>query len=120
MKAELIREMPRVNPAWSETALNAARKARRPYRVPQYVPAPAGTVIDDPDCWRLVMLGVAKPADDECREAAPLSDEEIAERARRYDRLDKGRATGDPRYDSEPEPGEGVAEADDDISEQAD
>lgn len=119
MKAELLREMPRVNPAWSEKDLHAAQKARRPYHVPQYVPAPAGTIIDDPDCWRLVMIGVAKPADDDCREAAPLSDEEIAERARRYDRLDKGRATGDRRYDADPEPGEAEFEADEDISEQA-
>lgn len=28
--------------------------------------APAGAIIDDPDCWRIVLMGQADAADDEC------------------------------------------------------
>ena len=30
-------------------------------------PLPAGTVIDDPQAYRLCQLGIAEPADEECR-----------------------------------------------------
>lgn len=30
--------------------------------------APVGTLLDDPDCWRIVLMGQADAADDECRE----------------------------------------------------
>lgn len=28
--------------------------------------APVGAIIDDPDCWRIVLMGQADAADDEC------------------------------------------------------
>ena len=40
--------------------------------------AKAGTVIDHPRAFRLVQLGVAEPADNECTFAADMSDSKIA------------------------------------------
>lgn len=40
--------------------------------------APPGTVIDDPECWRLVLQCVAEPADDECREKTARTPEQMA------------------------------------------
>jgi hypothetical protein len=33
----------------------------------KFLYAPAGTLIDDPQCWLIVLMGQAEPADDECR-----------------------------------------------------
>lgn len=40
--------------------------------------APAGTLIDDSNCWRLVMQNIAEAADDECRLWSVRTDEQIA------------------------------------------
>lgn len=40
--------------------------------------APVGTLIDDPDCWRIVLMGQAEPADDECREQCQQTPEQHA------------------------------------------
>lgn len=39
---------------------------------------PAGTVIDHPDAYKLVLHGVAEPFDDECRKKAGLSPEKAS------------------------------------------
>lgn len=41
--------------------------------------APAGTIIDDPQCFWIVLLGQADPADDECREKTKLTAEKQLE-----------------------------------------
>ena len=66
---------------------------------------PAGTVIDHPQAWLLVRLGRAIPADDECRRAAAMTDEQMQEAQDFHERLCQGRATGDPLYDA-PDPQE--------------
>ena len=38
---------------------------------------PVGTVIDHPDAYRLVRMGVAVPEDEECAQAAGMNDEQI-------------------------------------------
>lgn len=40
--------------------------------------APVGTLIDDPDCWMIVLMGQAEPADDECREKSGQTPEKRA------------------------------------------
>lgn len=100
MKCKYRRPMERQNPAFDPMEAAEARKARRPYRVPFTIMFPTGTEIEHPDAWRLVRMGVADPVDDECREAAGLTPEQIAERQARYEKLEAGRATGDPKFDA--------------------
>lgn len=40
--------------------------------------APPGTLIDDPQCWRIVLMGQAEAADDECREKTAQTPEQRA------------------------------------------
>ncbi len=40
--------------------------------------APIGTIVDDPECWRIVLMGQAEAADDECRAMTKQTDEERA------------------------------------------
>lgn len=102
MKCRLLLEMDVINPAYNQRDHDTVTASGKPYRVPRFVKAPPGTQIDDPHCWRLVLLGVAEPADDECREAAGLTPEQIADRTVRYQRLAAGRGTGDAQYDAPP------------------
>lgn len=46
---------------------------------------PAGTVYDHPKAYELVQNGDGIPADDECREACGLTDEQIAHAIRQKD-----------------------------------
>ena len=52
--------------------------------------APAGTVIDDPDCYWLVRQGVAEPVDEECAVKAGMNPEQFAAARKAYERTDKG------------------------------
>lgn len=103
MKCELIRPMPGANPEYDHREHLAAKAAGKPYTVPSTIELPAGHVIDHPDCWVLVMEGVAKPLDAECRARAPIDDAEIARRGRVYKLKEEGRlvgyATGDTSHD---------------------
>jgi hypothetical protein len=47
----------------------------------------SGAMIDDSRCFRLVQMGVAIPADDECREAAGMTPEQIRAAKHAYGRL---------------------------------
>ena len=63
--------------------------------------APIGTIIDDPDCWRLVMMGVAVPYDDECRDKTAQTPEQVAATQHAARRLSAGIDPADfARYDS--------------------
>ena len=63
--------------------------------------APVGTIIDDPDCWRLVMMGVAVPYDDECRDKTAQTPEQVAATQHAARRLSAGIDPADfARYDS--------------------
>jgi hypothetical protein len=60
-----------------------------------------GAIIDDPDAWKLVRFGVAEPADEECREKAGMTPEQmqVAQHAAR--RLNAGIHPQDVRkYDN--------------------
>lgn len=52
--------------------------------------APAGTLIDDPECWRLVLNGQAIAADDECRAMDTRTPEEVAAAEAAFERLRRG------------------------------
>ncbi len=52
--------------------------------------APAGTVIEDHNCYMLVRMGVAVPADDECTRAANMSEEQLTAAQKAYPRLEAG------------------------------
>jgi hypothetical protein len=61
---------------------------------------PAGTVIDHKDAWILVRNGHAEPVDQEAKEKANMTTEELLVAKERYHKLAMGRATGDRRYDA--------------------
>lgn len=52
--------------------------------------APPGTVINDPECYKLVLNGVAVPADDECREKDTRTPEQVEAAEAAFKRLQLG------------------------------
>lgn len=112
MKATLLRDHPflphvlpealRANcPVHRSTA--AGRKGKPD---PRFVDVPKGTTLDAEwadelkDLWQLCRLGVAIPADPACAKACGMTDAQIAEQARKYELMDKGKATGNPEIDA--------------------
>jgi hypothetical protein len=73
MKARYIREARALNPAFSNKAKRAARKAGQPYVIEPYITIPVGFEEEGPHCWTHCCPGykgedpVCEPADDECR-----------------------------------------------------
>jgi hypothetical protein len=57
--------------------------------------APVGAIVNDPDCWRIVMMGQAEPADDECAERCKQTAEERAATLHAAARLAAGIAPED-------------------------
>jgi hypothetical protein len=83
---------------------------------------PAGTVIDNPDAYRLVQMGVAVPVDDECRVRAGMTPEQLTAANIAYQATVNGiqpediaafRAGAITGYtpDGEPLPGDGAPES---------
>lgn len=98
MKCKIAVDDARIrNPKWDRLK---AHKLGRIYRVPPYIPCEKGTVIDCPKAWRLVLLGMAVPADDECQQATGYTPEFWQKWNKEYRRINSGRATGDERYDA--------------------
>ena len=67
----------------------------------------AGTVIDHPQAWQLVAMGIAEPVDQECVNRAALAmpgaislDAKIANAVEGMERLESGQVTGDPKVDA--------------------
>ena len=60
MRAELLIDQQCVNPVYLSSVDRTG--------IEQLLTMPAGTVLEDPDCWRLCTIDVARPIDDECRE----------------------------------------------------
>jgi hypothetical protein len=100
MKCTLLREMQSPNPAFSWDDFEAARNAGQEYSEHREFTRPAGYVIDDPDAWRLVRIGVAIPHDDACRTAAGMTESQMQEAQARYSKLANGIAVFKP--ESEP------------------
>ncbi len=57
---------------------------------PYGTPLLPGHIIDLPKAFRLVQMGVAEPADDECRIRANRTEEQMAEAQRRYPAIAEG------------------------------
>lgn len=72
-------------------------------KTPRTILHPLGDIVDHPEAYKLVELGMATPDDEECREAVGLSDEKIQHRIALYRKLSRGMATGKKLYDAEPE-----------------
>ncbi len=103
MQAKLIRSSDGTNPKWSNKAYNAALNAGREYNVPRLLPRPAGMIIDRPDAWQLVQMGMAVPHDDECRKKCGMTEEEIAAAIAAQDRFEEGLIEGEEEAGDEPE-----------------
>jgi hypothetical protein len=93
MKAKLLRETESINPIYRTDSgsynFPKYKKHRRDgLNHPLHVTNPIGTEIDDPDCWRLVRCGVAEPLDDECRNAAGMTSDQITQLTAEYERLE--------------------------------
>ena len=90
MKAVLVRDSDGTNPKWNAKAAHAAREAGRDYKIARLIPQPAGTVIDHPDAYKLVRMGMAVPHDEECRTKCGLSPVQVAEAIAAQDRMQDG------------------------------
>lgn len=69
--------------------------------------APAGAVIDHPNAYKLVQLGVAEPADSECQLRAQFTDAQITNAQLASEKLESGNALpeelDDQNADHDPE-----------------
>ncbi len=108
MKARLLREedcrpSAEYPGVWRCRACNASGSGPKLSRCPKCTSVvgqrtgtmPAGTVIDNPDAWKLVLMGVAVPEDEECKERAGLNAAELAVRQAAQERVRLGIAPGD-------------------------
>lgn len=95
MQAETIKELEIYEPlAPAELVAQCERRGKSLW-------APIGTIIDDADCWRLVMMGVAVAYDDECRDKTAQTPEQLAATQHAARRLSAGIDPADfARYDS--------------------
>ncbi len=81
MKAKLTRPAPVKNPKTGQFPKDAKG---------HFINSPAGTVIEHRDAYKLVQMGLGIPDDDECRRKCGMSDEQIADAVKAYERTDRG------------------------------
>jgi hypothetical protein len=79
MKARMIRDAEQLNPKWSHETAARFQKAGKRYPHPYTIPIAKGAIVDHPDAHKLVKQGMAIPADDECKEACGLTEDQIQE-----------------------------------------
>lgn len=107
MKAKIAHSnISRLNPDFDKEKYRGLDKLQRRFylrKTPRTVLHPLGDIVDHPEAYKLVELGIATPEDDECREAAGLSDEQIEVRLKAYSKLSRGMGTGIKKHDAEPE-----------------
>lgn len=103
MQCKLIRDTTRKNPNYSARDHERCRKTGKRYGIACSLPVPSGEVIDHPQAYRLVQMGMAVPHDDECANAANMTTGQMQAAQEAQDRLSHGRATGDTFYDTEGE-----------------
>ena len=90
MKCKLTRPAQVANPNWRNEAEVIARAHGLAYTVPRYVDKPIGTEIRGPESWKLVRMGMAEPADDECRARCNMNQAQIDAAAKAQERGSKG------------------------------
>lgn len=107
MKAKIAHSnISRLNPDFDKEKYRGLDKLQRRFylrKTPRTVLHPLGDIVDHPEAYKLVELGIATPEDDDCREAAGLSDEQIQVRLAAYKKLSRGMGTGIKKHDAEPE-----------------
>lgn len=77
MKAKLIRddlECVTSTPDEEQTVVNVTHRNGKDVKRRYWI---LGAIINDPDAYRLVQLGVAVPMDDECKKAANMSSDDM-------------------------------------------
>ncbi len=98
MKCEIIRDDLECSlshmPAGHEAAWEY-RPTKRNKRIQQIPFFKRGAILEEKDCYMLVEMGVAVPADAECAEAAGMSPEMIRAAQKAYNRLALGIAPED-------------------------
>ena len=101
MKARMIRESKCRNPDFNYNEFSRCLQKGVPYKVDIDLIVKVGAIIDAPDCWRLVLCGIAEPADEECRIASGnLTDEEIQKRIDVQDKLSRGMLSNKPEQNA--------------------
>lgn len=82
MKCKFLNALAIMNPLWSQVDSEAARRAGKPYAIPQQIEVGAGYIAEDPQAWIHCCPGdlnsapIAEPADEECVEAVRVWMEE--------------------------------------------
>jgi hypothetical protein len=83
MKCKLKKEMEIHEPhAPQELIAQCVRRGK-------FLFAPAGTIIGDPQCWRLVLMAVADPEDEECAAKTQRTPEQVAAAEKAAKRLER-------------------------------
>ncbi len=77
MKCRLICEAQCINPEYDRNAHTLARYEGWEYDVPRLITKPAGTEINNPEAYKLVRMGMAEAADEECRIRAGLTEQQV-------------------------------------------
>lgn len=84
MKARLLRDCIKIPDGVTQEQLdefrakrNAGEITNEDFKAATEEFAPKGTIIDHPDAWKLVKLGQAEPADEECEKRADMTPEQI-------------------------------------------
>ena len=107
MKAKIAQSNVKcMNPDFSKEEYrkkNTVEKRLYIKRTPPVIPLAEGEIWEHPEAYKLVELGMATPADDECKDAANMSDEKIQEALSAYRKLSRGMSTGVKKYDVEAE-----------------
>lgn len=110
MKAMLVRDLDGPNPKYNPARAEHARQVGKRYLIPHSIPKPKGTIIDDPEAFKLVQNGVAIPHDDECRIAAGMTAEQMAAAQQAYQDLEDGTDLAEYFEELEAETGDEDAE----------
>lgn len=120
MKARLAINATCPNPRFDFQEYSKALKAGERYPEPTTLHLKKGTIIDEHDCWKLVIFGLAYPEDAECRAAAEfkighvLTDEEFQRRMEIQLKTRAGMLSNKPEQNARP-----TETLDDDVSPEA-
>lgn len=97
MKARTLFQSKGRNPEFDYQEFSRCLRDGKPYKVDIDIVIEKGVIIDAPDCWKLVVVGAAEPADKECRIASGmLTDDEMAVRQTSQDKLRRGMLSNKP------------------------
>ena len=94
--AETLRNVATVRDQFNRGDLNGREMRER-----IWIWVNAGYVMDHPEAWRLVLIGMAEPVDEECmRKLGPEVCANVDALLRKYDKLRVAQLSGDPKLDA--------------------